>query len=121
MFQSGFSRWQKITLSGQIAMILEELMFSKRDIELAKIAGYMHDIGNVINRTDHAQSGADRAPLVIIKGMAGTAKTFYSLAVGLEKVYNNPDGEYRRIVICRPNAQFDDDIGFNDSRGMCKK
>ena len=39
-------------------MILEELMFSKRDIELAKIAGYMHDIGNVINRTDHAQSGA---------------------------------------------------------------
>lgn len=102
-------------------MILEELMFSKRDIELAKIAGYMHDIGNVINRTDHAQSGADRAPLVIIKGMAGTAKTFYSLAVGLEKVYNNPDGEYRRIVICRPNAQFDDDIGFNDSRGMCKK
>lgn len=66
-------------------MILEELMFSKRDIELAKIAGYMHDIGNVINRTDHEQSGADRAPLVIIKGMAGTAKTFYSLAVGLEK------------------------------------
>lgn len=39
-------------------MILEELMFSKRDIELAKIACYMHDIGNVINRTDHAQSGA---------------------------------------------------------------
>lgn len=66
-------------------MILEEIMFSKRDIELAKIAGYMHDIGNVINRTDHEQSGADRAPLVIIKGMAGTAKTFYSLAVGLEK------------------------------------
>ena len=57
-------------------------------------------------------TGADRAPLVIIKGMAGTAKTFSSLAVGLEKVYNNPAGEYRRIVICRPNAQFDDDIGF---------
>lgn len=57
-------------------------------------------------------SGADEAPLVIIKGMAGTAKTFYSLAVGLEKVYNNPKGEYRRIIVCRPNAQFDDDIGF---------
>ncbi len=39
-------------------MILDALMFSKRDIELAKIAGYMHDIGNVINRTEHAQSGA---------------------------------------------------------------
>ena len=56
--------------------------------------------------------GADKAPLVIIKGMAGTAKTFYALAVGLEKVYNNPDGEYRRILISRPNAQFDEDIGF---------
>ena len=44
--------------------------------------------------------------------MAGTAKTFYSLAVGLEKVLNNPTGEYRRILICRPKAQFDQDIGF---------
>src|SRR5699024_216547 len=34
------------------------------------------------------------------------------LAVGLEKVLNNPSGEYRRILICRPNAQFDSDIGF---------
>jgi len=56
--------------------------------------------------------GAAEAPLVIAKGMAGTAKTFYSLAVGLEKIYNNPTGEYRRIIVCRPNAQFDDDIGF---------
>ena len=55
---------------------------------------------------------AETAPLVIIKGMAGTAKTFYSLAVGLEKVYNNPSQEYRRVIVCRPNAQFDDDIGF---------
>ena len=55
---------------------------------------------------------ADEAPLVIVKGMAGTAKTFYSLAVGLEKILNNPTGEYRRILICRPNAQFDSDIGF---------
>lgn len=57
-------------------------------------------------------TGADRAPLVIIKGAAGTAKTFYSLAVGLEKLYNHPKGEYRRIIVSRPNAQFDEDIGF---------
>ena len=57
-------------------------------------------------------TGADKAPLVIVQGMAGTAKTFYALAVGLEKVYNNPNGEYRRIIVSRPNAQFDDDIGF---------
>lgn len=55
---------------------------------------------------------ASEIPLVIVQGMAGTAKTFYSLAVGLEKVYNNPTGEYRRIIVCRPNAQFDDDIAF---------
>lgn len=55
---------------------------------------------------------AKKAPLVIVKGMAGTSKTFYTLAVGLEKLLNNPTGEYRRILICRPNAQFDSDIGF---------
>ena len=55
---------------------------------------------------------AKNAPLVIVKGIAGTSKTFYSLACGLEKVYNQGNGEYRRILICRPNSQFDDDIGF---------
>jgi len=55
---------------------------------------------------------AQKVPLVIVKGMAGTAKTFYSLAVGLEKVFNKMKPEYRKIIITRPNAQFDDDIGF---------
>ena len=39
-------------------MILTELGYTKREAELAKIAGFMHDIGNVVNRIDHAQSGA---------------------------------------------------------------
>ena len=39
-------------------MILKELGYKKRTIELAKIAGYMHDIGNSVNRHDHAHSGA---------------------------------------------------------------
>lgn len=38
--------------------ILKSLNFDDRTCELAAIAGYMHDIGNVVNRTDHAQSGA---------------------------------------------------------------
>ena len=38
--------------------ILETLGFGERDCELAKIAGFLHDIGNLVNRTDHAQSGA---------------------------------------------------------------
>lgn len=38
--------------------ILEELGYTEREIELAKIAGYMHDIGNCVNRNDHPHSGA---------------------------------------------------------------
>ncbi|MBQ7360305.1 MAG: HD domain-containing protein [Lachnospiraceae bacterium] len=38
--------------------ILKTLGYSEREAELAAIAGYLHDIGNVINRIDHAQSGA---------------------------------------------------------------
>ena len=38
--------------------ILLTLGYSNRDAELAQIAGYMHDIGNIINREEHAQSGA---------------------------------------------------------------
>ena len=38
--------------------ILLKLGYPERDAELAEIAGYLHDIGNIVNRTDHAQSGA---------------------------------------------------------------
>lgn len=38
--------------------ILETLGYPKQEIELAKIAGYLHDIGNLVNRIDHSQSGA---------------------------------------------------------------
>lgn len=40
------------------ARILLELGHGEREQELAKIAGYMHDIGNLVNRSDHSQSGA---------------------------------------------------------------
>lgn len=55
---------------------------------------------------------ADKAPLVIIKGSAGTAKTFYSLAVGLHKMVAENNKSYRKILVCRPNVKFDEDIGF---------
>ena len=38
--------------------ILHTMGYSDREAELAQIAGYLHDIGNVINRIDHAQSSA---------------------------------------------------------------
>jgi len=38
--------------------ILETLGYPEREIELVKIAGFLHDIGNLVNRVDHSQSGA---------------------------------------------------------------
>ena len=48
-------------VSENAGMILKTLGYDERTIELAKIAGYMHDIGNVINRVNHALSGANMA------------------------------------------------------------
>lgn len=48
-------------------MILETLGYPERDAELAEMAGYLHDIGNVINRIDHAQSGAVMAFRILDK------------------------------------------------------
>ncbi len=38
--------------------ILETLGYPARLVELSRIAGYLHDIGNLVNRVDHSQSGA---------------------------------------------------------------
>ena len=38
--------------------ILETLDYPAHTVELVKIAGYLHDIGNLVNRVDHSQSGA---------------------------------------------------------------
>ena len=40
------------------AEILHSLGHFEHEIELVKIAGFLHDIGNIVNRIDHAQSGA---------------------------------------------------------------
>lgn len=40
------------------AYILRKLGYSEHEQELAKIAGFLHDIGNAINRTHHAELGA---------------------------------------------------------------
>ena len=39
-------------------MILTKLDGSEKEAELASIAGYLHDIGNVVNRANHSQTGA---------------------------------------------------------------
>ncbi len=47
--------------------ILETLGFDSRTVELVKIAGYLHDIGNLVNRIDHSQSGAVMAFRILDK------------------------------------------------------
>ncbi len=42
----------------------------------------------------------------------GNGQDFYTLAAGLEQVLEQEEKEYRKILVCRPNAQFDQDIGF---------
>ncbi len=45
-------------VSKRTGEILTKLGYSEKTIELGKIAGYLHDIGNCVNRVDHAHSGA---------------------------------------------------------------
>lgn len=45
-------------VSRRASYILTTLGYNEKEIELAKIAGYLHDIGNCINRVDHAHNGA---------------------------------------------------------------
>lgn len=53
--------------------VLEILGYDERRVELARIAGYLHDIGNCVNRVDHAHSGAILA-YQILKDMGMDAK-----------------------------------------------
>ena len=45
-------------VSEDAAYILQALGYSERECELAKIAAFLHDIGNLVNRVEHSQSGA---------------------------------------------------------------
>ena len=45
-------------VSETAAYLLSTLGYSEREVELAKIAAFLHDIGNLVNRSEHSQSGA---------------------------------------------------------------
>lgn len=70
-------------VSNRAASLLEKLGYDEHRIELAKIAGYMHDIGNVVNRTDHAHSGAILAYQILKEmGMDIQDRTEIMMAIG---------------------------------------
>lgn len=63
--------------------ILETLGYSKHDVELVQIAAYLHDIGNLINRVDHSQSGAVMAFRILDKlGMSAKDISVITTAIG---------------------------------------
>lgn len=63
--------------------ILEKLGYPERTVELARIAGYLHDIGNAVNRVDHAHSGAILSFQILKEmGMPVDERTEIMMAIG---------------------------------------
>ncbi len=70
-------------VAARAAQILESLGYDERRVELAKIAGYMHDIGNCVNRVDHAHTGAILAYNILKDmGMDVKERTEIIMAIG---------------------------------------
>ena len=70
-------------VSKRTGEILEKLGYDERTVELGKIAGYLHDIGNCVNRVDHAHSGAILAYNILKEmGMPAEDRTEIVMAIG---------------------------------------
>ena len=68
--------------------ILQTLGYSPREVELVKIAAYLHDIGNLVNRIEHSQSGAVMA-FRILDGLGMPAD---ELATVVTAIGNHDEG-----------------------------
>ncbi|NLL64165.1 MAG: HD domain-containing protein, partial [Ruminococcaceae bacterium] len=73
--------------------ILLDLGYSFREAELAAIAGYLHDIGNVVGRTHHYATGALMA-MNILQGMSMDEEEIADVASAI----GNHDEEYGQVV-----------------------
>ena len=70
-------------VSKRTGEILTRLGFDEKTIELGKIAGYLHDIGNCVNRVDHAHTGALLAYNILKEiGMSADDRTEIMMAIG---------------------------------------
>ncbi len=70
-------------VSNLAGKILREFGYSDREAELAEIAGFLHDVGNAINREDHAHTGAILAyELLKERGMKVEEATDIMMAIG---------------------------------------
>lgn len=85
--------YRHLNLVSSIARnILEKLGYPKREAELAAIAGYLHDIGNVVSRNEHGISGAALAfPILMNMGMHhDEVATVISAVANHEEQYGQP-------------------------------
>lgn len=71
-----------LKVANTASQILTELGHSPREAELAKIAGYLHDIGNIVNRIEHAQSGAVMA-FRILDNMGAEAEDIATIVTAI--------------------------------------
>ena len=70
-------------VSQRTGEILQKLGYDERTIELGKIAGYLHDIGNCVNRVDHAHTGAILTYNILKEmGMPAEDRTEIMMAIG---------------------------------------
>ena len=70
-------------VSKRTGEILQKLGYDEKTVELGKIAGYLHDIGNCVNRADHAHSGAILAYNILKEiGMPADDRTEIVMAIG---------------------------------------
>ncbi|MBE6970722.1 MAG: HD domain-containing protein [Ruminococcaceae bacterium] len=80
-------------VASRACYIMEVLGYPQREIELVQIAAYLHDIGNLVNRVDHSQSGAVMAFRILDKlGMDAAEISEIVTAIG-----NHDEGTGRPV------------------------
>jgi len=117
----------KFTSKEKRSLVENEFLIIKNEATMGTLLGRLKD-GNIITLSCESNPygisprnagqkfcieaimlPAKEVPLVILKGSAGTAKTFLTLACGLEQCVER--GIYRKMTITRANVEFDKDIG----------
>ena len=103
--------------------ILEKLGYPERTVELARIAGYMHDIGNCVNRVDHAHSGAILAYNIIKDmGMPVEERTEIMMAIGNhDENTGNAISEISAAIILADKSDVHRDRVVNKNLGTFDK
>ncbi len=103
-------------VSEQSCDILQQLGFDERTCELARIAGFMHDIGNAVNRTNHAMSGATLAFQILCEeGMANDETVMVINAIG-----NHDDGTANAVSPLSAALILADKSDVRRSRVQCR-